>query len=97
MRRICRNDLVKIISGDHSGSIGSVLDVRPSKSGFLIAVDGIPTQVRPKKGKQRGAGSKVDVYRYIHESNVVLLLGDQPARVNRKREGKRVFRVVEVC
>ncbi|MFZ1258122.1 MAG: 50S ribosomal protein L24 [Candidatus Saccharimonas sp.] len=57
-QRIRKDDMVKIISGDHKGTTGKVLAVLPAKNVALVEGVGVgrrhvkPTQLNPRGGKK---------------------------------------------
>lgn len=58
MARIRKDDLVKVVAGDHKGTTGKVLAVVPSKNVALVEGIGIgrrhvkPSQLNPRGGKK---------------------------------------------
>ncbi|NDD66766.1 50S ribosomal protein L24 [bacterium] len=88
--------MVQVIAGDAKGSTGAVIALKRRENGVYVAVDGVASQVRHKKGDRRGAGQIVSSYRFLHESNVRLILDGSPAKVEKVRDGKRVTRRVTV-
>ncbi|MCA0227867.1 50S ribosomal protein L24 [Patescibacteria group bacterium] len=58
MARIRKDDLVKVVAGDHKGTTGKVVAVVPSKNVALVEGIGIgrrhvkPSQLNPRGGKK---------------------------------------------
>ena len=58
MARIRKDDLVKVVAGDHKGTTGKVVAVVPSKNVALVEGVGIgrrhvkPSQLNPRGGKK---------------------------------------------
>lgn len=58
MARIRKDDLVKVVAGDHKGTTGKVLAVVPAKNVALVEGIGIgrrhvkPSQLNPRGGKK---------------------------------------------
>ena len=94
MRKIKKDDMVRIIAGKDKGRDGKVLSV-DVKNGRVI-VEGInmvtkhqkPSQANPQGGIVR-TESPVDI------SNVMLLVDGQPTKVGFKMEGDKKVRVAK--
>ena len=82
---------VRVISGNHKGKEGKVLYVIPKKDRVIIEGINIikkhtrPTQENPKGGVIEKEGP-------VHISNVMVVVGGKPSRVNYKtlKDGSKV-------
>ena len=75
---------VRVISGNHKGSEGKVLDVFPKKDRVLIeGVNFIKRATRPTQENQ--AGGFVEKEAAIHISNVMIIHGGKASRIGFKR------------
>lgn len=71
---VCKGDSVEVISGNHRGSTGTILQVYPSKGQVLVeGVRMIRKHVRPSQ--DRPEGGVVEREGPIHISNVKKLKG----------------------
>jgi large subunit ribosomal protein L24 len=69
-RKIKKGDEVVVITGEHSGSRGKVLQMIPSKERLLI--EGVNMRKRHEKKTQETEGGIVERESSIHLSNVML-------------------------
>lgn len=69
MKRIRKNDTVKIIAGTHKGKIVTVKDIK----GNQVYLDGIRVVERHYKATSFNQGGKRDIHLPIHISNVALV------------------------
>lgn len=72
-RRIQKDDLVKIISGDNKGTTGKVLQVLTKKNAALV--EGVGTKhrhVKPSQMNPRGGSKDIHVATPLHKLAVVV-------------------------
>ena len=80
---IKKNMSVKIISGNHKGGEGKILNVYPKKK--LVLVEGINFKKRSSRPTQENpSGGFIEREAPIHISNVMALHGGKPTRVGYK-------------
>jgi len=93
MANIKKNDSVKVISGASAGKTGTVIKVDPKAA--RVTVSGVNVCKRHEKpSRTNQTGGIVEKEMPIAISNVMLLDGNTPVRVARKREeGKKSVRV----
>lgn len=90
---IRKNDIVKVISGDHRGAQGKVLRVDPRKN--LVVVEGVNVVYRHVRPSRRNPqGGRIEKEAPLHLSNV-LPLDSKTGRGTRvqfevEREGARI-------
>lgn len=89
--KIKKNDMVKIIAGDHKGKTGKVLQVLPARQ--MVKIEGIGQFTRHLKPSQlKPQGGTRDIHRPIHISNVALVVDtNKTARVgyDLKKDGTK--------
>jgi large subunit ribosomal protein L24 len=91
--RLKKNDLVKIIAGEHKGRTGRILRVLPEKNAALVEnVNVVKRHSKPSPKNQQGGIMEKEAA--IHLSNLMLMdpKADQPTRTGVKvlEDGKRV-------
>jgi len=72
-RRIQKDDLVKIISGDNKGTTGKVLQVLTKKNAALV--EGVGTKhrhVKPSQMNPRGGSKDIHVATPLHKLAIVV-------------------------
>ncbi len=82
---------VKIISGNHKGSSGKVLDVFPkNRKAIIEGVNFRKRAVRPTQ--ENPSGGFMEREAPLHISNLMVLSGDTPTRIGYKilENGKKV-------
>lgn len=87
---IKKNDMVKVIAGNHKGKQGKVLKVFLDKN--MIIVEGINLRKKHIKPNQKNPqGGIQEKEAPIHVSNVMLVYDGKPTRVGYKRleDGKK--------
>jgi large subunit ribosomal protein L24 len=99
MRRIIKNDTVKVISGNHKGKVGRVLKVFPKTNRIIVEkVNLIKRHTRPRS--QQDQGGIIEKEGPIHVSNVMLVCPkcSTPSRtgLSHLADGKKV-RVCKSC
>ena len=99
MRRIVKNDTVKVIGGNHKGSVGKVLKVFPSTNRIIVEkVDLVKRHHRRRS--QTDQSGIIEKEGSIHISNVLLVCPkcSKPTRtgMGKLSDGKRV-RVFKSC
>ena len=88
---IIKGMTVKVISGNHKGQSGKVLDVFPKKMKALVeGVNFRKRSVRPTQDNP--SGGYVDREAPLHLSNLMVLHNDQATRIGYKKleNGKKV-------
>jgi large subunit ribosomal protein L24 len=99
MKRIIKNDTVKVISGNQSGKIGRVLKVFPKTNRIIVEKVRLIKR-HQKKRSMTDQGGIVEKEAPIHISNVLLVCPkcSQPTRtgVGVLADGKKV-RVCKSC
>lgn len=81
-RRIQKDDLVKIISGDKKGTTGKVLSVLTKKNAVLI--EGVGTKhrhVKPSQLNPRGGSKDIHVATPLHK--VALVIDEKTSKTSR--------------
>lgn len=99
MRRIIKNDTVKVISGNHKGKVGRVLKVYPKTN--RVIVEKVRLVKRHQKARsQTDPGGIIEKEAPIHVSNVLLVCPkcSKPSRtsVGQLADGNKV-RVCKSC
>ena len=82
---------VKIISGNHKGQSGKILDVFPKK--LKAIVEGVNFRKRSVRPTQDNpSGGYVDREAPLHLSNLMVIHNDQPTRIGYKKleDGRKV-------
>tara|TARA_B100001094_G_C18141059_1_gene777905 strand:+ start:839 stop:1141 length:303 start_codon:yes stop_codon:yes gene_type:complete len=82
---------VKIISGNHKGQSGKILDVFPKKMKAIVeGVNFRKRSVRPTQDNP--SGGYVDREAPLHLSNLMVIHNDQPTRIGYKKleDGRKV-------
>ena len=82
---------VRIISGNHKGQSGKILDVFPKK--LKAIVEGVNFRKRSVRPTQDNpSGGYVDREAPLHLSNLMVIHNDQPTRVGYKKleDGRKV-------
>ena len=88
---IIKGMTVQVISGNHKGQSGKVLDVFPKKMKAIVeGVNFRKRSVRPTQDNP--SGGYVDREAPLHLSNLMVLHNDQPTRIGYKKleDGKKV-------
>ena len=88
---IVKGMIVKVISGNHKGQSGKVLEVFPKKMKAIVeGVNFRKRSVRPTQDNP--SGGYVDREAPLHLSNLMVLHNDQPTRVGYKKleDGRKV-------
>ena len=88
---IVKGMIVKVISGNHKGQSGKVLDVFPKKMKAIVeGVNFRKRSVRPTQDNP--SGGYVDREAPLHLSNLMVLHNDQATRIGYKKleNGKKV-------
>ena len=88
---IVKGMIVKVISGNHKGQSGKVLDVFPKKMKAIVeGVNFRKRSVRPTQDNP--SGGYVDREAPLHISNLMILHNDQPTRIGYKKleNGRKV-------
>ena len=82
---------LKIISGNHKGQSGKILDVFPKKMKAIVeGVNFRKRSVRPTQDNP--SGGYVDREAPLHLSNLMVIHNDQPTRIGYKKleDGRKV-------
>jgi large subunit ribosomal protein L24 len=88
---IVKGMMVKVISGNHKGQSGKVLDIFPKKMKAIVeGVNFRKRSVRPTQDNP--SGGYVDREAPLHLSNLMVLHNDQATRIGYKKleNGKKV-------
>lgn len=88
---IKKGDKVRVISGNHKGETGEVLEMFPDKSRAIV--DNVNMVKKHRKPTQNNPGGIVDIAASIHISNLMLIdpKTGEPTRIGRKEvDGKSV-------
>ena len=88
---IVKGMIVKVISGNHKGQSGKVLDVFPKKMKAIVeGVNFRKRSVRPTQDNP--SGGYIDREAPLHISNLMILHNDQTTRVGYKKleDGRKV-------
>ena len=88
---IIKGMIVKVISGNHKGQSGKVLDVFPKKKKAIVeGVNFRKRSVRPTQDNP--SGGFVDREAPLHLSNLMVLHNDQATRIGHKilEDGRKV-------
>lgn len=81
-RRIVKDDIVKIISGDNKGTTGKVLAVLPKKNAVRIEGVGVKHRhVKPSQLNPRGGSKDIHVPTPLHK--VALVIDEKSAKTSR--------------
>lgn len=92
--KIKKDDLVKIIAGDHKGKTGKVVSVHPSISAVKIEGIGVFTRhIKPSQLNPQGGAR--EIHRALHVSKVALVHPTDTTRTTRigyqiKKDGTKV-------
>ena len=89
--RIIKGMIVKVISGNHKGQSGKVLDVFPKKMNAIV--EGINFRKRSVRPTQDNpSGGYVEREAPMHLSNLMVLHNNKPTRIGYKKleDGKKV-------
>jgi large subunit ribosomal protein L24 len=92
--KIKKNDIVKILTGDHKGKTGKVLSVLPQVNGVTIeGIGELKRRIKPTKLSPQG-GTK-EIHRPLHISKVALVHPSDSAKTTRvghviKKDGTKV-------
>ena len=89
--RIIKGMIVKVISGNHKGQSGKVLDVFPKKMNAIVeGVNFRKRSVRPTQDNP--SGGYVEREAPLHLSNLMVLHNNKPTRIGYKKleDGKKV-------
>ena len=88
---IVKGMIVKVISGNHKGQSGKVLDVFPKK--MKAIVEGVNLRKRSVRPTQDNpSGGYIDREAPLHISNLMVLHNDQVTRIGYKKleDGRKV-------
>ena len=88
---IIKGMIVKVISGNHKGQSGKVLDVFPKKMKAIVeGVNFRKRSVRPTQDNP--SGGYIDREAPLHTSNLMILHNDQATRIGYKKleDGRKV-------
>ena len=88
---IVKGMVVKVISGNHKGQSGKVLDVFPKK--MKAIVEGLNLRKRSVRPTQDNpSGGYIDREAPLHISNLMILHNDQTTRIGYKKleDGRKV-------
>ena len=88
---IIKGMIVKVISGNHKGQSGKVLDVFPKK--MKAIVEGVNLRKRSVRPTQDNpSGGYIDREAPLHISNLMILHNDQTTRIGYKKleDGRKV-------
>ena len=88
---IIKGMIVKVISGNHKGQSGKVLDVFPKKMKAIVeGVNFRKRSVRPTQDNP--SGGYIDREAPMHISNLMILHNDQATRIGYKKleDGRKV-------
>ena len=88
---IVKGMIVKVISGNHKGQSGKVLDVFPKK--MKAIVEGVNLRKRSVRPTQENpSGGYIDREAPLHMSNLMVLHNDQATRIGYKKleDGRKV-------
>ena len=88
---IVKGMIVKVISGNHKGQSGKVLDVFPKKMKAIVeGVNFRKRSVRPTQDNP--SGGYIDREAPLHISNLMILHNDQATRIGYKKleDGRKV-------
>ena len=88
---IIKGMIVKVISGNHKGQSGKVLDVFPKK--MKAIVEGVNLRKRSVRPTQDNpSGGYIDREAPLHMSNLMILHNDQATRIGYKKleDGRKV-------
>ena len=89
--RIIKGMIVKVISGNHKGQSGKVLDVFPKKMNAIVeGVNFRKRSVRPTQDNP--SGGYVEREAPLHLSNLMVLHNNKPTRIGYKKleDGRKV-------
>ena len=89
--RIIKGMIVKVISGNHRGQSGKVLDVFPKKMNAIVeGVNFRKRSIRPTQDNP--SGGYVEREAPMHLSNLMVLHNHKPTRIGYKKleDGKKV-------
>ena len=88
---IIKGMMVKVISGNHKGQSGKVLDIFPKK--MKAIVEGVNLRKRSVRPTQDNpSGGYIDREAPLHISNLMILHNDQATRIGYKKleDGRKV-------
>ena len=88
---IVKGMIVKVISGNHKGQSGKILDVFPKK--MKAIVEGVNLRKRSVRPTQDNpSGGYIDREAPLHISNLMVLHNDQATRIGYKKleDGRKV-------
>ena len=88
---IIKGMMVKVISGNHKGQSGKVLDIFPKKMKAIVeGVNFRKRSVRPTQDNP--SGGYIDREAPLHMSNLMVLHNDQATRIGYKKleDGRKV-------
>lgn len=81
-RRIQKDDIVKIISGDNKGTTGKVLAVLPKKNAVLVEGLGVKhRKIKPSQLNPRGGHKDIHTPTPLHK--VALVIDEKAAKTSR--------------
>ena len=89
--KIVKGNIVQVISGNDKGKTGRVIKVFPSKNKIVVeGVNIVKKHMRPNQDNPQGG--IIEKESAIHISNVMISVGEKPARIGYKllEDGKKV-------
>jgi large subunit ribosomal protein L24 len=99
MRSIVKNDMIKVISGNHKGKTGKVIMVIPDKNRVIVEkIRLVKRHTKPRSAQQ--PGGIIEKEASIHISSVMLVCPkcSKPTRTRTtKMQGGRKVRVCVSC
>lgn len=81
-------DMVKVISGNHKGEVGKIIDFDRKRG--KVKISGINMKTHFIKKEQGREGGLVQSEGFIDVSNVMFFENDSVTRLRRNEEGKRI-------
>jgi len=94
---VAKGDTVRVISGEHRGREGKILQVHPKR--FRIVVEGVNLLKKHKRATTaQGESGIIEIAGPIAASNVMLLdpKSGEPTRVRRRRDKDGTFERIAV-
>ena len=93
IKKIIKNDAIKIITGKNKGTTGKVVKVLPKKNAVLIEGIGETTRkIRPSRHNPRGGERKI--HTPVEISNIALIADEKTGKTSRVgssiKEGKKI-------
>jgi len=88
--KIKKGDNVVVISGNHKGDKGEVLEVFPDKNRAIVS--DVNLKKKHRKPTQDQPGEITDIPASIHISNLMLVDGGTATRIGRRVEDGKIVR-----